>query len=48
MQYLSLQVAEIDGIEVDDAEAADAGRREVQRGWRAEPARTDDQHARPA
>ena len=42
---LALQVAVVDDVEVDDADAADAGRREVHRRRRPESARTDAQHA---
>ena len=43
---LPLQVAEVDDVEVDEAERADAGRGEIERRRRAEPARADAQHAR--
>ena len=45
MQHLPLQVAEIHDVEIDDADAADAGRRQIHRGRRAEAARADAQHA---
>ena len=37
---------DVDDVEVDEAERADAGGGEIERGWRAEPARADEQHAR--
>ena len=44
VQDLALQVAEVDGVEVDDADGADAGRGQVHRHRRAEPAGADAQH----
>ena len=44
VKNLALQVAEIHDVEVDDAERADAGSREIQRGGRSQPARADAQH----
>ena len=46
MDHLALQVRERHGIVVDHAEGADARRREIEQGWRAEPARADHQHTR--
>ncbi len=46
MDDLALQVGEADHVVIDDAERADAGRGEIERDRRAEPARTDDEHAR--
>ena len=46
MDHLTLQVGEIDHVVVDHAEGADAGRRQVQRGRRAEPAGAEEQHLR--
>src|SRR4029078_4668144 len=45
VQDLPVQVAEVDGVEVDDAEAADAGGGEIERGGGAGGARADAQHA---
>ena len=45
VEELPLQVGDIDHVEVDDADGADAGRSEVQSGWRAESASADDKHA---
>ena len=45
MDDLPLQVAEVDDVEVDDADSADAGGREVHRCRRAESAGADAQHA---
>ena len=45
MEDLALQVALVDDVEVDEADAADAGRGQVERGGRAEPAGADQQHA---
>jgi hypothetical protein len=46
MNNLALQVGEIDGIVVADRQRADAGRSQIQRGGRAQPAGADDQSAR--
>ncbi len=46
VEDLPLQVADVDRVEVDDADLADAREREVHRDRRAETARADDQHAR--
>ena len=43
---LPLQVVERDGIVIDDADGADPGRRQIHEHRRAEPSRTDHQHAR--
>ena len=40
-----MQVGDIDHVEVDDPDGADAGRGEVQCGWRAKSARADDEYA---
>ena len=45
VDHLALQVAVVDDVEVDEADAPDAGRGQVQRQRRAEPARADQQHA---
>ncbi len=45
VQHLALQVAEIDDVEIDQADAADAGGGQVQPQRRAEPAGADEQHA---
>ena len=45
MGYLPLQVRQVDRVVVDDADDADAGRREIENDWRAEPARADDENA---
>src|SRR5688572_18547988 len=45
MDDLPLQVAEVDDIEVHDADPADAGSREIHRRRGAETAGTDAQHA---
>jgi hypothetical protein len=42
---LALEVRDVDDVVVDDAEGADAGRREVQRGRRPEPAGAEQEHA---
>ena len=44
VEELTLQVGDIDHIEVDDADGADASRGEVQCGWRAKSACTDDEY----
>ncbi len=46
VQHLALQVALVHHVGVDDAEASDAGGREVERERRPEPAGADQQHAR--
>ena len=43
---LALQVGVVDDVGVDDPERADAGRGEVERRGRAEPAGPDQEHAR--
>ena len=45
VQHLALEVAEIDDVEIDEADPADAGRGEVQPERRAEPAGADQQDA---
>ena len=45
VQDLALEVARVDGIEIDDADRSNAGRREIQGGGRSEPARADAEHA---
>ncbi len=44
---LAVQVRLVDDVEVDEAERADAGGREIQRGRRAEAARADEQERGP-
>ena len=46
MEDLALQVGQIDDVEVDDADGADAGGGEVERHRRAEAAGADAQHPR--
>ena len=46
VDHLALQVREVDDVVVDDAERADAGRGEIQRGRRAEPAGAEQQDLR--
>ena len=46
MQHLALEVGLVHDVVVDDPEPADAGRGEVERRRRAEPAGADQQHAR--
>src|SRR5207249_7495134 len=43
---LPLEVRDVDGIEIDEAESADAGGGEVERQRRAESAGADNQHLR--
>ena len=45
VQHLTLQIAEIDHVEIDEADAADAGGGEVEAQRRAEPAGADEQNA---
>ena len=44
VEDLALQVAAVDGVEVDKADGADTGGRQVERGGAAEPAGADEQH----
>ena len=46
MDDLTLEIRVVDDVGVDDAERADAGGGEVERRRRAEPAGTDQEHAR--
>ena len=46
MRDLALQIGQADGIEIDDAEGADARRRQIEDHRAAQPARSDHQHAR--
>ena len=43
---LALEVADVDDVEVDDADGPDAGRGEVERGRRPEPAGADQERLR--
>ena len=45
VEDLALEVGEVHGVEVHDAELADAGGGEIHRDGRAEPARSDAEHA---
>ena len=46
VQDLALQVADVDRVEVDDADLPDARQRQVHRDRRPEPSSADDEHAR--
>jgi len=46
VKNLPLQVAEVDGVEIDDADRADTCCREIQRGRRSQAAGTDAQNPR--
>ena len=46
MDDLPLQIRQRHCVVVDDADGANAGRRQIKQRRRAEPARADDQHAR--
>ena len=46
MQYLTLQVGEVDGVVIGDRDRAHARRGEIHGGRRAQPARADDQRPR--
>ena len=46
VDHLALEVGEVDDVVVDDAERADAGGGEVERGRRAEAAGAEQQHLR--
>ena len=41
MQNLPLQIRKIDLVEIDNSNRADAGRGQVERSWRPEPAGAD-------
>jgi hypothetical protein len=45
VDYLSLEIGDIHGIEVDEAKRADSGRGKIERRRRTEPARTDQENA---
>jgi hypothetical protein len=44
VEDLALQVAPVDGVEIDKADRADAGCREIQRSRAPETARSDEQY----
>ena len=44
-QNLAVEVGKIDPVVIDHTEPADAGGRKIEEKRRAEPARTDDEHA---
>src|SRR5215831_8502287 len=46
VQNLSLQVAVINDVEIDQSQSPDARSGKVESEWRTEPARADQQHAR--
>ena len=46
VQDLALEIGEIDGIGIDQRDLADTRRRQIHRGRRPEPARTDDDRVR--
>ena len=46
VDHLALEVGQVDGVEVDDADRADAGRGQVEGSRRAEPAGADHEHLR--
>ena len=46
VQELALKVGGVDGVEVDDSDLADAGRRQVHGRGRAKPAGAQEEHAR--
>jgi hypothetical protein len=45
VNHLTLQVAEIDDVEIDDADASNPRRGQIQPRGRAKSARTDAEHA---
>jgi hypothetical protein len=45
VQDLSLKIAQLDEVGIHDAETSHSGRCQVERGGRAEPTRTYDEHA---
>jgi len=46
VEDLALEVRQVDDVEVDDADRADAGGREIERGRGSEPAGADQQRLR--
>ena len=48
VEDLALEVRQVDDVEVDDADRADAGGREVERRRRAETAGADEQRLAPS
>ncbi len=46
MKYLSLEIRQVDGIEVHQTDRAHSRGREVERGWRPESAGAHQQHTR--
>jgi len=46
MQHLSLKVRLVDDIGVDDGQMPDAGRRKIEKEWRAKAPRANHQKAR--
>ncbi len=46
MDDLALEIVEADAVAIDDADLADAGRRQIENERRAEAAGADHQHAR--
>jgi hypothetical protein len=48
VEDLPLQVGEIDGVIIDDADSSDAGRRKIGKHRRAESTRADAKHPRGA
>jgi hypothetical protein len=46
VEDLALEVRHVDDVEIDDSDRADAGRRQVEAGRRAQPARADEQDLR--
>jgi hypothetical protein len=45
VDYLSLEIGDVHGIEIHEAECADSGRGEIERSGGAEPAGTDEENA---
>src|SRR5687768_8491488 len=46
VEYLSLQIGEIDRIEIDEADRPDSGSGQIERGGRAKATGTDEEHPR--
>jgi hypothetical protein len=47
MQYLALEVGEVDRIELDEPQRADASRRKIERNGRPKTTGTNEEHTRP-
>ena len=46
MENLPLQIRQIDNVKVDESESADSGGSQIERNWRPEASRPNDEDAR--